>query len=224
MEFNSILERQNRRTLSISITRDGLVKIKAPISMPISEIKSFVHDKQGWIREKLLAISNIIDENKDITSYERFLFLGQKCTPYWADVNSFAFDIERKALILPKKLSGKIVMPNICRFYRKKAKEILSQRVISICETMNVSPGRIRISNAKSRWGSCNSNKVVSLNWRLIMLPTKLIDYVIVHELAHLKHMDHSNRFWNEVETYVPDYGFLRKDLKKYSFVLDLFR
>ena len=224
MEFNSILERQNRRTLSISITREGLVKIKAPISMPAHEIRNFVNEKQAWIKEKLLAISNINDENREIIAYEKFLFLGHKLSPYWANVRDFLFDIERNALIIPKRRAGGIILPYLCRAFKKKAKEILCERVISISGTMDCFANKIRISNAKSRWGSCSGSKVVSLNWRLIMLPTKIIDYVIVHELAHLKHMDHSNRFWAEVETYIPDYGFLRKDLKRYSFVLDLFR
>ena len=224
MEFNSILERQDRRTLSISITRDGLVRIKAPLSMPMSEIRNFVAEKQQWIKDKLTRITNIIDENKEIIDYRKFLFLGSKYTPYLTDIKEFYFNTENMSLLIPKRYNTNTILPNIYRFYRKRAKEILSQRVKTICETMNVFAKRIRISNAKSRWGSCSANGVVSLNLRLIMLPTKIIDYVIVHELSHLRHMDHSNRFWAMVEQYIPDYSFLRKDLKNYSYVLNLLR
>jgi len=224
MELNSILERQDRRTLSISITRDGLVKIKAPLTMPMSEIQNFVNEKQSWIKEKLASIENVIDENKDVIDYRKFLYIGEKYLPYWADVNDFYFDSQKQCVYIPKRMSESVVLPNLYKFYRKRAKSILSQRVKSIADTMNVDFKRIRFSNAKSRWGSCSSAGVISLNWKLILLPTKLIDYVIVHELSHLSHMDHSNKFWKSVETYVPDYGFLRKDLKRYSYVLNMFR
>ena len=149
MEFNSILERQDRRTLSIAITRDGLVKIKAPLSMPMSEIQHFVFDKQSWIKEKLASINNLIDENRDVISYSKFLFLGEKYLPYWASVKDFSFDSERRVVLIPKTLSEKAVLPNIYKFYRKQSKAILSQRAKSISDVMNLEYKKLRFSSAK---------------------------------------------------------------------------
>ena len=222
MEYSSVLERQDRRTLSISIGRDGVVKIKAPYSMPMHEIKKFVSDKQKWIIDKLRSINNMIENNKDLIEYNQFMFLGTKYKPYYADVSGIVLDTEAHSIFVPKSTAESAVVVSIAGFFKKKAKEILSQRVKSISDTMNVAPKRIRFTSTKSRWGSCSAASIVSFNWRLIMLPTKIIDYVIVHELSHIKHMDHSNRFWSEVSVYIPDYGILRKDLKRYSFVLNL--
>lgn len=223
MQFQSILERQNRKTLSIAISRNGQVIIKAPLSMPIGEIQRFVASKQQWIESKLLATQNILNQNADLTSYKKFLFLGSRVTPYFADVRTCAID-DSMRLLVPKSTREPEVLATICRFYKKEAKRILCERVKTICETMGTKPKAIRFTNAKSRWGSCSSGGVIALNYRIIMLPPSLIDYVIVHELCHLYEMNHSARFWNGVGRYLPNYSILRKDLKNYSFVLNLLR
>jgi len=82
---------------------------------------------------------------------------------------------------------------------------------------LNVNPSNVYLSNAKSRWGSCNSKKEIRLNWRLIQAPPHIINYVICHELAHLKEMNHSNRFWEEVEKVLPEYRSSEKELKTLS-------
>ena len=221
--IHSIIERQDRKTLAISISRNGEVIVKAPFSMPLSEIKNFVNEKYNWIVSKLLSIKNNLSHNADIINYENFLFLGIKHKPYWAKVKYPVFDSENRFLI-PQTLSDSDTLHSISKFYRKEAKRILSQRVKSISNVMNVRFKNFKISNAKSRWGSCSANGTVSFNWRLIMLQTKLIDYVIVHELAHLVYLDHSSSFWNYISSYIHNYDILRKDLKSFSFVLDLFR
>ena len=221
--IQSIVTRQDRKTLAISITRDGKVVVKAPFSIPLSEIKRFVDEKQGWIDAKLRSIHNVLEVNADLISYRNFLFLGTRYKPFWADVKEPTFDTANRFLI-PSALAETDVLKAIAKFFRKEAKRILSQRVKIVADTMGLSVKSVKYSNAGGRWGSCSSSGVVSLNWRTIMLPTKLIDYVIVHELAHLVHMNHADRFWELVETYIPDCGILRKDLKNHAFVLNLLR
>lgn len=221
--MQSIITRQDRKTLAISISRDGKVIVKAPFSMPLLEIQRFVNEKQAWIDAKLRAVKNSLNENSDIISYQNFLFLGTRHKPYWADIKQPIFDAENRFLI-PKNLAETDALKAIARFYKQNAKRILSQRAKTIADTMEVKLGAVRLSNAKSRWGSCSSSGLISFNWRLIMLPTRLIDYVLVHELAHLMHMNHSDRFWAMVGRYIPDYNILRKDLKGYAFLLNLFR
>jgi predicted metal-dependent hydrolase len=82
---------------------------------------------------------------------------------------------------------------------------------------LNVHPSNVYLSNAKSRWGSCNTKREIRLNWRLIQAPPHIINYVICHELAHLKEMNHSNRFWEEVEKVLPEYRSSEKELKTLS-------
>ena len=101
---------------------------------------------------------------------------------------------------------------------------ILWGRVSYFANLMQVEPTKVRLSNARGCWGSCNSLGVISLNWRLIMVPHDLIDYVVVHELAHLLQMNHSSLFWNVVKSVLPDYQNRRKLLKKGDYLLSLYR
>lgn len=99
----------------------------------------------------------------------------------------------------------------------QEIKEKFISRVAYFSEIMKVSVGRITIRNQKTRWGSCSTKGNLNFNYQLYYLPDELLDYVVVHELSHRRHMDHSSAFWAEVGTYCPDYRTLRKNLKQYS-------
>ena len=94
--------------------------------------------------------------------------------------------------------------------------EKIAERVEYYCRIMNVQVGKVTIRNQKTRWGSCSSKGNVNFNYLLYYLPEELLDYVVVHELAHRRHMNHSQRLWEEVEKYCPDYRNCRKKLKEY--------
>ena len=100
---------------------------------------------------------------------------------------------------------------------REQIKEKIAARVKYYCEVMGVTVGRITIRNQKTRWGSCSSKGNVNFNYQLYYLPEKLLDYVVVHELAHLRHMNHSSLFWTEVGRYFPDFQECRKQLGEYG-------
>jgi predicted metal-dependent hydrolase len=99
----------------------------------------------------------------------------------------------------------------------QKIKDKIADRVKYYCAVMQVTVGRIAIRNQKTRWGSCSSAGNVNFNYQLYYLPDELLDYVVVHELAHRRHMDHSKEFWSEVARYCPDYRARRKQLKEYQ-------
>lgn len=221
--YVNVLSRENRRTLSISISNTGNVTVKAPINMPLSEINKFVFEKKDWIEKKLNLIKNMLADNTDIINYKKILFLGNCYKPFWSDVKKISLD-EYNRILIPQTMTETELFCNIRRFLIEQARTILTQRVISIAETMNLSPRNIKLSNAKKKWGSCSSKRIISLNWRLIMLPTKLIDYIIVHELSHIFYMDHSNKFWALVKTYIPNLSTIKNDLKMNSYILNLFR
>ena len=94
--------------------------------------------------------------------------------------------------------------------------KIFRQKLNDFAGQMNVHFNMVRIKNVKTIWGSCSSKKNLNFNFRLFFLPEALIDYVFVHELAHLKHMNHSKAFWSEVEKQIPDYKKRREELKRY--------
>lgn len=101
----------------------------------------------------------------------------------------------------------------------EKIREAFADRVDYYCKKMDVQVGRITIRNQKTRWGSCSAKGNVNFNYQLYYMPPELMDYVIVHELAHRRHMDHSVLFWEEVARYCPEYTVYRNQLKKYETV-----
>lgn len=114
-----------------------------------------------------------------------------------------------------KKLSEKEVL-----FYRRMARDVIEQRCNYYSRLMNVNYNRIAIRDQKTRWGSCSSKKNLNFNWRLIMAPAGVLDYVVVHELSHLKEMNHSKRFWREVEQVMPEYKKYNNWLKENGHIL----
>ena len=103
---------------------------------------------------------------------------------------------------------------------KKRAKDTLKIRLEELSNEIGIQYNTFRLSGAKKRWGSCSNKKTVSINWRLIFAPPEIIDYVIIHELTHLKHMNHSKRFWKEVQKHIPDYKEKRKWLNENDFIL----
>lgn len=110
--------------------------------------------------------------------------------------------------------------PVVTREAQEKARQMIRRRVEYYAERMGVTYGRISMRNQKTRWGSCSSQGNLNFNYRLIFVPERLMDYVIVHELAHRRQMNHSGEFWKEVERYMPDYRARREELKRYFFCL----
>lgn len=115
--------------------------------------------------------------------------------------------------------TGATAPEHLSREEIEQIKEKIGNRVVHYCKIMDVTVGRITIRNQKTRWGSCSSKGNVNFNYQLYYLPDELLDYVVIHELAHRRHMNHSKEFWAEVERYCPDYKILRNRLKEYKLV-----
>ena len=101
------------------------------------------------------------------------------------------------------------------KWYRRQAEQLLSEKAALYAERLGVSFADIRIKDQRSRWGSCSSKKNLNFNWRIIMAPEPVCDYVVIHEICHLLHMDHSREFWKEVEGLCPEYGQYKSWLKE---------
>ena len=152
--------------------------------------------------------------------------MGQKLPIYEivnSDIRCEKFELDgnflklylKSPLTKEKKASIKI------NFYKYYAKSVLLDRVDYFANLMNLHPRKVSFRKAKTRWGSCSSVNNISLNIGLLMLSNEFSDYVIVHELAHIKHKNHSKEFWKLVEKYYPNYARAKEELKKYSLLLN---
>lgn len=215
------IERSNRRTLSLSVLKNGSVVVKAPISMSDHVISKFVEEKQSWIKDKLLIVSKNISKFDDVLSYKRFLLYGNKYKAVFADVKRIETS-DNFEILIPRKIETDKVLKNIKQWYKKLAKQVLSERLAFVEDKIRLKSTSVKISDSKGRWGSCSNKGVICFNWRVIMLPPEIIDYVIVHELCHLVELNHSKNFWKLVGTFLPNADKLKKAIKEYAVLLEI--
>ena len=216
------IERSNRRTLSLAVLKDGNVVVKAPIGMRDETISRFVEEKQDWIREKLFLINKVKSKFDDVVHYKKFLLYGNRYSLLLDNVKKIETN-DKFQIVMPNKIEPDKILKNLKAWYKKAAKQILSERLAFIESRIKLKSNSLRIGDSKGRWGSCNSRGAICLNFRVIMLPPALIDYVIVHELCHLVEMNHSKNFWKLVSTFLPNVDALKKAIKEYGILLNLF-
>jgi len=207
------LVRSKRRTLSLIVETDGMLTVRAPLRMKEADIRQFIEEKKDWIKRKQAQALRDAPVPRQYLDGERFLYLGKEAPLR-------IVPDQKPALIMDKvfKLT-KSAQPQaesvFEAWYKKQARMVLTERVKFFAQKYGFKVGKIRISSARTRWGSYSSKGTLSFTWRLVMAPLEIIDYVVLHELCHLKEMNHSRAFWERVETILPDYKRRRKWLKK---------
>ena len=216
------IERSKRKTLSLTVLKDGNIIVKAPISMKDDIIYRFVNEKQGWIREKLAKINENKTKFEDVIAFKTFLLYGNRYRVVKSQLKSIETN-DKFEILVPAKLDDQKIMKAILLWYKKVAKQVLGDRLAFIEERIRLKSTALKLSDSKGRWGSCNSFGTIHLNWRVVMLPPKIIDYVIVHELCHLKEMNHSKEFWALVRKFLPEYEVQKKAIKEYGFLLGMY-
>lgn len=207
------LIRAKRRTIALIVERDGSLTVRAPRWTTLQDINGFIRDKTDWIlrsRERLKTIAEI--PKKQYVDGERFLFLGQEYELRLVRPQRPALKFDGGfTLGVSAQKRGEQAFTN---WFKVQAGTILNERVSVYAARHGFLPQRVRINSAKTRWGSCSPNGTLNFTWRLVMAPLEVIDYVVLHELAHLKVKDHSPRFWKLVETICPDFKRHRKWLR----------
>lgn len=222
MILPDLILKSKRKSLSLCIMKDGRVIVRAPIKASNNDIEKFVYEKQNWLSDKLSIIRNNQVNFSDILSYNKFLYLGQRCTLKYDNCKKIQLGDDFKILI-PNKIDKQKLLKSLKVWYIKQAKEIIINRSNEISSKLKLYPSDIKITGYKGRWGACNSKNVISYNWRLIMLEPNIIDYVIIHELCHMIEFNHSKRFWELVCAFMPTAKTTRLKMKDYSFLLEMF-
>lgn len=218
-----LITRSNRKTLSLSILKDGQVVVKAPLKMSNEAIHKFIYEKQKWIREKLSIIHQNQAKFEDVIKYKKFLLYGNEYSIKTSNVKKIQTAYNDLSILIPSNTPDEKIMPKLKSWFKKTAKTILEERVEYISSKIKLKPSGIRISDSKGRWGSCNNKGNISFNYRVVMLDPAVIDYVIIHELCHLVEMNHSKRFWNLVLSFMPNASICKNKIKEYSFLLSLY-
>lgn len=198
--MNYILTRSRRKTLSITVRADGTVEVKAPLNCSKERIDRFISEKSDWIEK-------YVTENKAKSEQFKFSgtipFMGKQLPVTEGDC--FMFSSET-GFTVPKGRSIQECLPQLEYVYRKAAAEYLPKRVQYFSGIMGVSPSAVKVNGAEKRWGSCSGRGTINFSWRLMAASSESIDYVVVHEMAHLTELNHSPKFWKIVADVLPDY------------------
>lgn len=198
--------RSNRRTLALVISRLGEVFVRAPIKTSQNTINQFVNRHADWIIKKQKQFK----ENAEFLPEECVYYLGAKYDTIIDNelTEPFKFD---GAFYFSERYS-KHKKEILESWFKIQAIKIIKPKFIELAKKNSIKYNSLSITGAKARWGSCNNKRNVNFSYRLVMADSKAIDYVIVHELAHLIELNHSVNFWNEVKKMMPDY----KECEKY--------
>ena len=188
-----------RKTLALVIGRDGTLTVRAPRRIKVGEIEWFVNQKKTWIQKKMLQQQEI-HANFPCAEFvhgEKFLYLGA-----------------RQDLQCSPQLSSSQIKDYCLKWYREQAKIIIEGRGVLYAHEMGIEYKELKITNAEHQLGSCTSRKTLNFSWRLVMAPLVVIDYIVVHALTHLAHMNHSKRFWKNLAETFPQYQEAKAWLK----------
>ncbi len=206
--------RSNRKTAAIYIRPDASVEVRAPLKMPLREIERFVAAKEAWIRAKLSLVEERQTEQAAfvLTYGDSVLYRGAAYPIAARPGRRVGFD--GACFYMSPGLEPEQIKAACVQVYRLLAKQLLTEKTLQFAAQMGVSPAGVKITGAKTRWGSCSLHGSISFAWRLVMAEEDTIDYVVVHELAHLRQMNHSERFWRAVAEVLPDYQQRRAKLR----------
>lgn len=217
-----VIQRSNRRSLALTIDQEGELIVKAPLSMSLDEIFRFINQKQKWIDDRQTKIKSTLKGNFEIINYQKVLLLGKKYDVCMTKGIASPY-LTNQALIIQKTSSFNTIKQQIKSYLIDNCDTILMSRIVKIARKFGFSYNSIKIISSKAKWGMCDSNKNLYFNFKLLMLTPEIIDYVVVHELCHLKQMNHSDKFWKLVSKIMPNYKQIKKTLSDCNFLIKLF-
>ena len=229
LNFSILRSKKRRKTISIEINRQKQVALRAPFRASDAQILAVVQQRWQWIFTKLAAIEAMIPPTEPVPWYQakQIFYLGQ------------AYPVQEEYFPIPKtragcEFSGTVFMLSLSQlvdqaalealrlkilsaWYTQEAKSYLLERTHYFSKCMQVLPQKIIIKTQKRRWGSCDAANNIRYNWKVMMAAPELIDYLVVHELAHIRYKNHGQDFWNFVGTILPDYQSRRQALRDFG-------
>ena len=221
IEISEII-RTKRKTIALIVTTDARLIVRAPLSTPKKYIDSLIEKKSGWIirKQQEIARRNESLAHKLYENGKDFMLLGSTCRlEYSGQVSSVVLECSKMILPIDQKNDTTKL---IREYYLKTARRIFRERVEHYACLTGIKYKSIRVSTATRRWGSCGVNGSLNFAWRLVMAPLRVVDSVVVHELAHIEFRNHSKEFWARVRMIMPDYDQQRKWLEEHQRLLEV--
>lgn len=209
------LKKSDRKTTSIYIERDGTVLVIAPAPFNVDKIEQIIESKRSWIYKSLAEWEDLNRTriHREYVNGESFLYFGRnyRLQLVTEQEEPLSFHYGQFKLLGSEVINAP---EHFKTFYKTKLQKRLDERLKLYQPKMKLNPANIRVMELQNRWGSCTSKGTINLNWKCAMLPLSVLDYVIVHELAHLEDKNHSPKFWRTIEKVMPDYDEAKKWLK----------
>ncbi len=212
--------RSNRKTASLQINRNAELIVRVPLLATDADVERILQRKQSWITNKLELMQARLIERQPSGTIEQLLFLGKTYrVEYIQDQRSY---IRFKDHFIVSNVGSEQVRQYMPTWYQIEGLGYMQDRVAELSKLHGFPIPGVKITKATSKWGSCSTAGRVCFSWRLLMAAPDIIDYVIIHELSHLIHHDHSPAFWNLVASIVPDYKKHYNWLREFGYLLNL--
>lgn len=215
--------KSKRKTLCLTVGSDLRLTAKIPLRVTLKQLDAFIVANQQWIHKTLSAKRR---ENEILSPYINAEIIRLFGKDYKVVQGKKSFEVLDGVIKAPAKLftiDRKKFVDKTAKWLKNTAAQHLPERTEEILKTLLLQAAGFKLINGKSKWGACNSKQIISLNWRCIFLERELIDYIIIHEAAHLQVLNHSPKFWAAVEAKLPGYKALRKKLKSMSYLMKLY-
>lgn len=216
LEYSVI--RSKRKTLSLEVSAEAKLLIRAPMYASETQIKTFFSTYHHWAKTRLAEAQQKYAEipRRTFSEGDQFPYLDQMLVLNYDDAAGRAVLQVSDQLILHTSAKRR-PRHHIEQWYKKEARRIFSERLAFYSAQMHVQYSSLRIIGAKTRWGSCGKENSINLNWKLLMTPLPILDSVVVHELAHCRHKHHKSSFWQFVYDHFPEYEQAREWLNDHQ-------
>lgn len=219
------LQRSDRKTASIYVERDGEITLIAPVALSQKQIETVLEGKRRWIYKSLAEWHdlNAARVERQFVNGEGFLYLGRSYRLKLVARQEEPLLLKDGHFSLRANLRSAVKASGAFRdFYRDKGSVRINERVAHFQARMDVEPKSVKILDLKHRWASWTPSGNLNFHWKCMMAPATILDYIVVHELAHLIYPNHSTKFWNEVDKVLPDFGERKEWLRVHGAGMDL--
>jgi len=204
-----IIRTERKKTASITVI-DGQVQAVVPKLLSEEKVSEIIRNRSPWIRHKLHLQSKIVRiKPKEYVSGECFSYLGKNYRLKLVPNGLNEVKLKEGYLVLGSSVAGPSpagIRDSLIEWYRHHALKRLTEKTNRYSAILGVVPTSVGIKDFKSKWGTCSTRGEISYNWRVVIAPHRIVDYVVVHELVHLSHLDHSSTFWRQVSHIIPEY------------------